>query len=139
MLPRLADKAGVTLIEVLMVAILIGLLAAIALASMGHKRNVYLAVMQADLRNVITAQEIYHADHGHYANSTPELGFVPSENVHLLVVGDSVSWAARTQHRIRNDYRCAIFMGSANPIFPPAKEEGTIECLPKRKTGQTRR
>ncbi len=122
-----------------MVVILIGLLAAIALASMGHKRNVYLAVMQADLRNVITAQEIYHAEHGHYANSTPELGFVPSENVHLLVVGDSVSWAARTQHTIRTDYRCAIFMGPANPIFPPAKEEATMECLPKRKTGQTRR
>jgi Tfp pilus assembly protein PilE len=128
-----------TLIELLMVIVLIALLAAIALASMRHKRNVYLAVMQADLRNVMTAQEIYHAEHGHYANSTPELGFVPSENVHLLVVGDSLSWAARTQHRIRNDYRCAVFIGPANPIFPPAKQEATIECLPKRKTGQTRR
>jgi prepilin-type N-terminal cleavage/methylation domain-containing protein len=136
---RLADRGGMTLIELLAVVILIGIIAAIALNALDSKERAYLTVMRSDLRNVMTAQENYFAEHGKYANSTPELGYNASPYVNLLVVGDSTSWAARTQHEIRADYRCATYMGDANPIFPPAQEEAEVECLPKRKTGRTRK
>lgn len=136
---RLRAGGGFTLVELLIVIALLGLLAMIALPVFDPKPRVYLIVMQHDLKNLIGVQEVYYMEHGKYANSVSVLNASVSPNVTMVIVGDAQGWTARTQHTIRTDYRCAMYMGNANPIFAPAQEEGTIACLPKKKTGQTKK
>ena len=121
--------------ELLVVIVLIAILAAIALSRPDPKPATYLAVMQADLRNVITAQEAHFADNAEYANSAAQLEFDPSPDVDLVVHGAVSGWSARTQHKVRPDFRCAIYLGTINPIIAPATEEGIIECEPKKGGG----
>lgn len=135
---RFGSRTGMSLIELLVVVILIGVLASIAMVVMDPRPAAFLAAMRSDMRNLITAQEVYWAQHGYYATSAAELDFNTSEHSLLVLVGDSVSWSGRVQHEIRTDYRCSVFLGPASPIFAPAKEEGVIECLPKLATGHSR-
>lgn len=125
-----------TLVELLIVSALIAILAAIALAGLDPKPSAYLAVMQSDLRNVLTAQEAHFADNGEYAKSAAQLGFDPSPDVLLVVHGAVSGWSARTQHQVRTDFRCALYLGTINPILAPATEEGIIACEPKKGGGK---
>lgn len=61
-----------TLLELLIVVVIIGILVAIAIPKFGYtKEKTYFATMKADLRNLATAQEGYAADNqGAYASGT---------------------------------------------------------------------
>lgn len=132
---RLKGRGGFSLVELLTVVALIFVLTGIALYSTDPRPQAYLAVMQADLRNLVPVMEAYKDDNGTYPVNQNQIDFTTSPNVQLVIVGDSLSWSARTQHKNRTDYRCAIYYGPANPIMIPAEEEGVIGCLPKKLTG----
>lgn len=66
----LSNKKGFTLIELLIVVVIIGILAAIAIPKFSNtKEKAYIATMKADLRNLVTAQEAYFADHSTYTTA----------------------------------------------------------------------
>ncbi len=134
--PQPTDRRGFSLVDLLVAIIVLGVLSAMALKIADAKRAAYLTVMKSDLRNLVLAQQNEYENNGRYANAVAQLDFDPSPDVNLVVVGGDDGWSARAQHQIRTDFRCAIFIRDANPIFTPAEVEGVIECEPKKGGGQ---
>ncbi|MGD2215125.1 MAG: prepilin-type N-terminal cleavage/methylation domain-containing protein [Gemmatimonadales bacterium] len=140
-------KRGFTLVELIFVIVIISIIAAMASASLYRAKNAaYLAAMESDLRNLIRAQEEYHAwtsgyftndpgnaDGATYAKSADGLDFTPSENVVIKIRANNRGWTARAEHENRSPdkFYCAVFIGDINP-FGPAEEEGVIACEPKK-------
>ncbi len=75
----------------------------------------YRAAVKSDLKNFVTQQEIYYADHYEYTDDFADLGFVASVDVTVVVssVSDS-GWKATATHAgLDPDEACAVSVGSA--------------------------
>ena len=102
------SKKGFTIIELLIVVVIIGVLAAIAIPKFANtKDKTYVAAMKSDLRNLATYEKQYAADNnGAYFSGTatsvsPLQGFVPSQNVTIVAIalsGSPQSWTATATH-----------------------------------------
>ena len=72
-------RDGFTLIESLMVVVIIGLLAAIAIPKFsGTREKAYFAAMKSDIKNLASRQEIYCAEEYAYTTTTSLLSFTDS-------------------------------------------------------------
>lgn len=111
---------GFTLIELLIAMVLLALLIAIALASMGRARDqVYVAAVQTDLRNLVTAQEDFFAasdelaDGPRYSESLEELDFRPSRGVEMQITLEGAGLdCSRPAHQPKNSPLRGIRGGS---------------------------
>ena len=114
------QKKGFTIIELLMVVIIIGLLAAIAIPRFtDSKDKAYVTQMKSDLRNLATYEEQYSADNGgSYFSGTatmsaPLNGFHASQDVTIIatsVAGPPPSWSATATHA-RSSRTCDMTAG----------------------------
>ncbi len=104
-------RKGFTLIEVLIVAVVIGTLAAIAIPYYaGSKDKAYAAAMKADLHIAALYEEQFAADnHGQYFSGTatadsPLSGFSPSKDVTVTLTAFNIlgsqlaDWIAVAKH-----------------------------------------
>src|SRR5437762_11652532 len=104
-------RKGFTLIEVLIVAVVIGTLAAIAIPYYaGSKDKAYAAAMKADLHIAALYEEQYAAEnHGQYFSGTatpdsPLNGFSPSKDVTVTLTAFNIlgsqlaDWIAIAKH-----------------------------------------
>ena len=123
------NRRGFTLLELIVVAVILGLLASIAIERMANtKERTYLATMKADLRNLVTAEVLFSTDSLRF---TPIIGSggltyqvttgntVPS----IALTGDGFTAQIGNANTPRT---CAIFMGST-PLAP-ATNEGEPAC-----------
>jgi prepilin-type N-terminal cleavage/methylation domain-containing protein len=104
------QKNGFTIVELLLVVIIIGILASIAIPRFSDSKDKsYVAQMKSDLRNLATYQEQYAGDNGgHYfagtaTMATPLNGFHASQNVTIIVAsapGPPPSWSAVATHAL---------------------------------------
>src|SRR4051812_17851191 len=97
------SRRGFTLIELMVVVVIVGLLAAIVGPQFSLARDrTYVSVMKNDLRNFVTAQESYFYDFAVYAStqgSVGQRGFETSKDVSLTVnEATSSGWSASTGH-----------------------------------------
>lgn len=85
--------------------------------------KVLITTMKSDLRNMVSAQESYFADHSFYAASLGDFGFKLSDGVVLtsLTVMPG-AWTAVVTHAKLPGYECAIAVNAKNPLVPRAGE-----------------
>ncbi len=120
---------GFTLIELLIVVVIIGILAAFAIADLAHtKEKAYLAQMKADLHNLLTAEESFYFDSSSYSASFVSLNrYTPTMGI-TVVVNEATpkGWSATASH-LQTAKKCYVFNGVASPVGS-ATVEGLINC-----------
>jgi prepilin-type N-terminal cleavage/methylation domain-containing protein len=105
------NRKGFTLIEVVIAAVVIGILAAVAVPRLtASKDKAYIAAMKADLHTVAIFEEQYAAEnHGQYFSGTatsdaPLNGFTPSKGVTMTLTSFNIlgsqlaDWTAVVKH-----------------------------------------
>lgn len=101
---RIKSEGGFTLVELLVVIIIIGILAAIAIPMyLSQREKGWMASSKSDLRNAAIAMESYFTDNATYAGADePALelqGYNPTTGVALLVTRDGVdSYCLSAEH-----------------------------------------
>lgn len=122
-------RAGFSLVEVLIVIVVIGILAAVAIPKFsGTTAKADLANVKSDLHALVLAQETYYNEHSGYAASPALLELKTSQGVNLTIVeAGPTGYSAVAVHPATVPVTCAVFYGSAAPVAPAAAE-GVITC-----------
>ncbi len=131
-------RRGFTIIELLVVVLVISILAAIAVPRYQKSREkTFFAAMQSDLKNLMSAEEIYYSTHGYvYAGAAGDavpgvsgLQFATSEGVAVtLQEVDLTGWSALATHSsLHPSQYCAVMYGDAAAV-DPAETAGIVTC-----------
>ncbi len=106
------SRIGFTLVELIVVVVVIGILAAIVIAKFTNaKESAYIASMKTDLRNLAVYEQSYATDNGAYFSGDGLAeGFTPSSGVTVTATasaGAPPSWRAVAVHA-RTSQTCSI-------------------------------
>ena len=124
-------RSGFTLIEMLIVVVVIGVLATIAIPKFSSMRTKsYVAAVTSDLKNMASQQEVYVSDNHTYTSDVTDLEMTLTDAVTVSInEADGRGWAATGTHSGLGAQQCGIFFGSASASnATPATLPGTVTC-----------
>lgn len=123
-------RPAFTLIELLIVVVIIGLIAAIALPKFQNtKGKANAASLRADLRNLASAQEAYFFEKSMFSTDTSLLKMNTSPGVVLTIIeATAAGWSAKATHPNSYPMTCAIYGGKVGSPPAPASTEGLVAC-----------
>lgn len=126
-LPRL--RPAFTLIELLIVIVIVGIIAAIAIPKFSNtKAKASAAALRTDLHGLAVAQEAYFYEKHVYASDTVELNFSTSPGVTISMTAPATGgWMATATNPLAVPRQCTLFYGNVTPP-PPAQLEGVPAC-----------
>ena len=126
----MSRRNGFTLVELLVVVVVIGILAAIAIPKFAAtKGKANFAGMRSDLHNLTTAQESFFYDHSGYTTRLDSLKYSTSPGDSVTVMeATSTGWSATATNPDSYPHFCALFMGSAAAVSP-ATTQGVVACI----------
>jgi prepilin-type N-terminal cleavage/methylation domain-containing protein len=125
---RTQPRSGFTLVELLLVVVIIGILAAMAIPKFRATKNkAYFATIKSDLKNLSTAEESFFYERRRYSDNLDSLKARGSRGVVLTITLDGPGWQATAYHPDSWPHTCALYYGTTNPIAP-ATMEGVIAC-----------
>jgi type IV pilus assembly protein PilA len=127
------DSKGFTLVELLVVLVVIGVLAGVALPRLSTARaQAFETALQSDLRNLQSAQEQYYAAYGYtYGDAADLQGASPplwSESPSVTLTLSDVTaqgWAGTAIHERLPSTTCRLRVGAAATEAYP---DGRILC-----------
>ena len=125
------SRKGFTLIEILIVVVVLGILAAIAIPRYTRAReNAYSAAVRSDLENLALAQEAYFDDNLSYTTDVSSLVYSTSQGVTITVNEiQPGGWGATGSHVGLPGIHCGIYYGSASAASgDPAPVPGVVDC-----------
>lgn len=122
---------GFTLIELMITTAIVAILVTIAIPLWHSMRERgFVALMQADLRNLSVTQETFFIDNDYYAPTVSQLeakGFRSSGSVAFVIAeATRTGWSATVSHP-GTGQECHLFVGFAAPVGS-ATRNGVIDC-----------
>ena len=128
-----ASHRGVTLIELLIVVVVIGILAAIAIPRYSTARDkAFIISVTSDLRILASQQEAYQSRTQAYASDwadLTDLTITDGVNISINEVNLGQGWAATGYHDALSGRICGIFYGNASAAnATPATTAGVVVC-----------
>ena len=122
-------ESGFTLVELMIVVVIIGILATIAIPKFQDvKGKANRAVLMSDIRNLAAVEEGYLFDHDHYTSVLSDLPITPSPGVIISInLATASGWSASATSIQSYPLTCAEFYGAVAPLAP-ATVEGIIFC-----------
>lgn len=128
---RARNRPGFTIIELLITMTLVSILAVIVWVRVeGMNARAYRASLEADLRSVALAQELYFHQHMVYGDVDQLDAYVPTEGVTVtMTYRDSRGFAATATHAALTGVTCGHFSGTVpDGAAAPAEEPGLTVC-----------
>jgi len=128
----MSNKQGFTLTELLIVIVILGILAALAIPKVSNMTyRSYFAAMEADLKNLASQQEIYYASEYSYTAEKSDLAFISSRDVSISINADSEGWSATATHVALEPIEgCSIYHGSipTPTLLVPLSAPDEVAC-----------
>lgn len=129
------ESRGFTLVELLIVIVIIGVLAAIAVPKFDFtRRRGYRSALKSDLKNIAVQQDLYFSANFSYTTDLTALDFNTSEGVVVSITeADNRGWAVTGSHSgLPGNEGCAIYFGDATPAPTPGgttpSQPGLVVC-----------
>jgi len=125
-----AKRPGFTLVELLIIVLVVGVLAAITMPKFSAaKDKAHTSAMKSDLRNFANYEEDYaSANGGYFSGNGSAQGFAASEDVTVAAVaaaGPPATWTATATHA-KSATKCRFVPGTPITCAQPSSATGQL-------------